>query len=207
MIGEAADVSRTAAAYRQIEYLFGDFRHAVENRAAAGEHDPGIQALLVAGGANFVPDQVKDFLGAGLKDFRQNPPRHHPRLAAADARHFHRLVFVDHSRQRAAALALDLSRARHRRPQADGDVVGEVVAADTDHGGVPQAAALVNGDVGGAAADVDERDAEFLLVLGEPRLARGELLDDRLRDLDAGAIDTGDDVLRRALAAGNDVHV
>src|SRR5262245_11803911 len=33
----------------QIENLFGDFRHALENRAAAGEHDAGVERLLIAG--------------------------------------------------------------------------------------------------------------------------------------------------------------
>ena len=78
---------------------------------------------------------------------------------SADARHLHRVVFVHHARQRAAALALDLFRVGDGRPQSNRDVVGEMVAADVDDGGVPEAAALVDGDVGGAAADVDERDA------------------------------------------------
>jgi hypothetical protein len=82
-----------------------------------------------------------------------------------------------------------------------------VIAADADDRGVPEAAALVDRDVGVPAADVDERDAELLLVLGQHRLARGELLHDRLGDADAGAVHARDDVLRRALAAGHDVHV
>ena len=73
--------------------------------------------------------------------------------------------------------------------------------------GVPQAAALVDGDVGRAAADVDQRHAQFLLVVGQHRLARRELLDDGLRDVDARAVHARHDVLRRALAAGDDVDV
>src|SRR5207247_5419831 len=55
--------------------------------------------------------------------------------------------------------------------------------------------------------DVDERDAELLLVLGQDRFARRELLDDGLVHGDARAVDARDDVLRRALAAGDDVHI
>ena len=109
--------------------------------------------------------------------------------------------------ERAAALALDFLGVRHRRAQADGDVVGEVIAADADDRRVPQAAALVDRDVGGAAADIHQRDAELFLVLRQHRLAGGQLLDDRLGHRDAGAVHARDDVLRRALAAGDDVHV
>ena len=150
---------------------------------------------------------MEDLLRPRLQDLGQDAPRHHARLAAADAGHFHRFVFVHHARKRAAALALDLFRVGHRRPQADGDVVCEVIAADADDGRVPEAAALVDGDVGRPAADVDQRDAELLLVVGQHRLAGGELLDDRLGHRDAGAVHAGDDVLGGALAAGDDVHV
>ena len=48
---------------------------------------------------------------------------------------------------------------------------------------------------------------ELLLVVGQHRLAGGQLLDDGFGDADARAVDAGDDVLRRALAAGDDVDV
>ena len=98
VIGQAADAGRAAAADRQVEDLLGDLRHAVEHRAAAGQHDARVERLLVAGAADLVPDQVEDLLGARLQDLRQDAARHHARLAAADARHLHRLVLVDHRR-------------------------------------------------------------------------------------------------------------
>ena len=99
--------------------------------------------------------------------------------------HLHRLVLVDHRRQRAAAAALDLLRVGDRRAQADGDVVGEVIAADRDHAGVPEAAALEDREVGRAAADVHERDAELLLVVRQHRFARRQLLEHGVDDRDA----------------------
>ena len=39
VIGQPADADRTAAPNRQVEDLLGDLRHALENRAAAGQHD------------------------------------------------------------------------------------------------------------------------------------------------------------------------
>ena len=92
-----------------------------------------------------------------------------------------------------------------RKP--DGDVVGEVVAADGDDAGVPEAAALEDSEVGRAAADIDERDAQLLLVLGEDRLARGQLLEHRVEHRHARPIHAGDDVLRGRGAAGHDVDV
>ena len=150
---------------------------------------------------------MEDLFGARLQDLRQDAARHQARLAPADARHFHRLVLVDHRRQRAAAAALDLLRVGNRRAQADGDVVREVIAADGDHPGVPQAAALEDREVGRAAADVDDRDAEILLVLGQHRFARGELLQHGLDHRHAGPVHARDDVLRGRGAAGHDVHV
>src|SRR5688572_25486057 len=76
MVGKAADTDRTSAADRKVENLFGDFRHPFENRAAAGQHDAGVQRFLVAGATDLVPDQVKRFLGARLQDLGQNPARH-----------------------------------------------------------------------------------------------------------------------------------
>src|SRR5205809_1089612 len=49
VIGEAAHASRQPPPDRQIEDLLGDFRHPFENRPAAGERDPGLEGLLVAG--------------------------------------------------------------------------------------------------------------------------------------------------------------
>ena len=80
-------------------------------------------------------------------------------------------------------------------------------SADRDDAGVPHGAALVDDDVGGAAADVDEGDAELLLVARQHRLGRGQLAQRRLHHVDAGAVDAGDQVLRRAGGAVDDVDV
>src|SRR6476661_3574343 len=60
VIRETTDADRATAPDRQIENLLGDLRHAVENRAAAGQHDARVEAFFVAGPANFVPDQMKN---------------------------------------------------------------------------------------------------------------------------------------------------
>src|SRR6185503_6456354 len=57
VVGESADDRlRRGTAHRQVEDLFGDLGHALEHGAAAGEHDPGVQRLLIAGAANLIPE-------------------------------------------------------------------------------------------------------------------------------------------------------
>ncbi len=82
-----------------------------------------------------------------------------------------------------------------------------MIPANGHYSGVPEAAALENGEVGCAAADVDQRDPELLLVLGQDGLTGRQLLENRLRDGDPGPVDAGHDVLGRRGAARDDVDV
>src|SRR5262245_19567449 len=150
---------------------------------------------------------MKNLFGARLKNLGEDAASHDARLAAPDARHFHRIVFVNHAGERAAAFTLELLRIRHWRTKPDGDVAREVIAADPDNRRVPQAATLVNRDVRRAASDIDERDAQLLLVGGQYGVARRQLLDDGFGDVDPRAVHARHDVLRRALAARDDVDV
>src|SRR4030067_190981 len=88
--------------------------------------------------------------------------------------------------------------------RADGDVVGEVVAADGDRRGVPEAAAVVDGHLGRPGADVDLADAELALVLGQDGLGRGDLVEDDLLDADAGPLDAAAGVLERGQGGRDD---
>src|SRR5205823_13777858 len=67
MIGQAADAGGTPPANREIENLLGHLRHAVENRATAGEDDARIETLLVAGAPDLVPDEMEDFFSSRLQ--------------------------------------------------------------------------------------------------------------------------------------------
>ena len=86
-----------------------------------------------------------------------------------------------------AVLDLDLLGQVQARAQADRHVVGDVDAADRQHGGVIDRAVDEDRDVGRAAADVGHEHAELLLGIGQGRLGRGQRADDHLVDLDAGA--------------------
>ncbi len=74
-------------------------------------------------------------------------------------------------------------------------------------GGVADRAAREDRHVGGAAADVDQADAEFLLVVGQHGVARRQLFEHDVLDLEAAALHALDDVLRGAFRAGHDVDL
>src|SRR6266851_2061556 len=108
---------------------------------------------------------------------------------------------------RAQAYLILMSSAYCVGAHGHGDVVGHLIAGDRNHRGVPDRAAAEYRDVGGAAADVHHAHAEILFILGEHGIARRELLQDDVVDGEAAALHAFDDVLRRAVGAGDDVHL
>src|SRR5438132_12932 len=156
--------------------------------------DVGAQALLtrLLDLAVHLLDQLLD---ARLDDLAEDAPVEHAGRAAADAGHFDGVVPVERRALRAAELDLDLLRLVHRRAQADRDVVGEVIAAQRNDAGVLDRAAGENGHVGGAAADVDQRHPQLLLLVGQHRLGAGERLEHDVAHLQAGLGAALDDVL------------
>ena len=62
-------------------------------------------------------------------------------------------------------------------------------------------------DIGGATADIDQADAEILLVVGEHRVGGSERLQHEVIDLQATAAYALDDVLRRRHRPGDDMHL
>ena len=128
-------------------------------------------------------------------------------LAPADARHLDDLVLADHLRGRTTKAALDGLRLVLRRAQPHGDVVREVLAADGDDRGVLDGAAVEDGDVRGAAADVDEGDPQLLLVLGQHAQGRGELLEHDVGDVQRALLRATHDVLSARDSARDDVDL
>ncbi|KAG1240683.1 hypothetical protein G6F68_017422 [Rhizopus microsporus] len=86
------------------------------------------------------------------------------RAAGAQARHFHGLVRAGQHLLGHAGAQLEFFGIRRRRAQHGRDVVGDLVAGDRQHRRVADRAAGEDGDIGRAAADVDQHDAEFFLV-------------------------------------------
>src|SRR5262249_57803703 len=87
-------------------------------------------------------------------------------LPPADRGDLQSLVFQHQPRLRAPQGLLQLLGVGRRRPEADRDVVGDVVAAQRDDRGVPDRVLAEERHVGGAAADVDHHHPQVALVGG-----------------------------------------
>ncbi len=94
-----------------------------------------------------------------------------------------------------------------RGAQAGGDIVGDMVAADRNHCGMLHRSVMINGDVGRAAADVDQRDAQFPFLVGKHRLCHCQRRQHNLRNIEAAAVAALDDILHRGHRPGDNVHL
>ena len=100
---------------------------------------------------------------------------------------------------------LDLFGIGERGAQADGNVVGEVIAANGHHAGMRHRAVVEHGNVGGTGADVGHADAEFALVGAEDGIGAGERFEDGVVHVDAGAVQRRHHVLGCGGGGGDDV--
>src|SRR5690554_1385632 len=64
-----------------------------------------------------------------------------------------------------------------------------------------------DGDIGSATTDIHHAHAQFLLVLGQHRVAGGQLLEDHVLHFQAAAADALLDVLHRVHGAGHQMHL
>ena len=71
--------------------------------------------------------------------------------------------------------------------------------------GIGDRAFLEDDEVGGTGADVGEANAQFALIGAQHGVGAGQRLEDGVVDMNAGAVHSGDDVLRRAGGGGNHV--
>src|SRR6188768_3649370 len=68
VIGESTDALGRRATHRQVEDLFGDLGHALEQGRPTGQDDAGVERLLVPGPANLIPQQMADLFRPRLQD-------------------------------------------------------------------------------------------------------------------------------------------
>jgi hypothetical protein len=121
--------------------------------------------------------------------------------------HGDHVVAPEVARRGHAELLLDALGLVERRPQPHGDVVGDVVAPEPQHRRVLDRAVGEDGEVGGAAADVDETHAEVALIVGQRGLRRGEGLEHDVDDVEAGLVGALHDVLCTRHGRGDDVDL
>src|ERR1700736_115518 len=106
-----------------------------------------------------------------------------------------------------AVFQLECFRFLHRDVQTDRKVVGEVVAAYRDHGGMSYRAFKKNNQFGGTSTDVNEAGAKFPLVRRDCRFGGGDAFKHGVRHLEPGFVGAGDDALRRARGTGGDMQI
>src|SRR5258708_31214936 len=104
-------------------------------------------------------------------------------------------------------MALNALRLRTRCAQADGEIVGEVIAANGHRAGVAHDTTPVDDKLGGATADVQQAAAEVALVLREARFGGGERLEPGIANQHSGTIFRGDEILRRCNRGSDEMNV
>src|SRR5215468_2370614 len=209
-LGEAADADRPAHADLLVEHHGGELARAGELAGAAGQHDAAAGDLVEAAGLEARAHQLEGLLEARLHDADEDRFRDRRRLrrvVLADLRHADHLALVGGRGDAVAVERLHALGVDERRREAAGDVVRDVCAAHRQAVGVDDVAVEEDGDGGGAAAHVDDGDAEVHLVLYEGGEAGGVGRDDQRLDVEMAALDAGLQVAQRPGGGGDEVHV
>ena len=208
-VDEPADAGRVAPPDGEVEDLLGDLLEAVEEGRAAGQDDPGVEGFLVAHPLDVVVHEPEDLLGPRLDDVGQELAGEDPRLAArcrprgprsspgprpAGAETQPNLFLIFSASGMAVRSPTAMSLVKLSPPRGMFWVYHRLPALEDGHLGRP-------------GADVDEPDAELLLVVGQDGGARGDLVEDDLLDVDPGPLDAGPEVLAEGDGAGDDVDV
>src|SRR5712692_2011846 len=207
LLGEPGDPPRPSEAHRQAEEPFGQLRQAAQASGATGDDYPGGDAPVETRVFPLVVDQLVELSGARFKDLSQHARKDCARRAVAYAGNLDRRILADQLAESAGVLALDGLRLGDRRAQADGKIVGKMVAAHRHRGGVPHHSVGIDNHLGSPAADVEQAAAHLALIGGQAGLRRSVRLQHRPAHLHAGQVHRADDVLLRRGRGGGDVHV
>ena len=117
------------------------------------------------------------------------------------------LLRIDQARLDASVPGLQHLGLGDRRVQSYRDVVGEVIAAGGQHGGMADASFDQADEIARAAADVDQGDAQLALVVGQNGFIGSELFQNDRVGLDPGAVHARNQRLDRRQGADHQVHV
>src|SRR4029077_12134368 len=114
----------------------------VQPCAAARQNKSSGNLAIESGALQIVADERKQFQGARLDDVREHVSKNGARRTVAHAGNFDRAFFFLHeSGSGAAVAALDALGFGNWRAKADGEIVCEVIAADSHGAGMTDHAA------------------------------------------------------------------
>src|SRR5580765_4726096 len=166
---QPADRTGLADRHRQAENLLRQFFDLRNARHAAAQENTRAQIIEQAGPADFLGNELKDFLKAQRHDAAKMLEIDRAFSQAMAFCNRDGLTFRVFIHQRRAVLDLKLLRAAERNLQPVGQVVRDVVAADRQQSGVLHDAVRADDVFGGAPANVDRERAQFLLLVAQER--------------------------------------
>ena len=203
----AFESQRTPDARFEPEDVFRQLGGPGDQRAAAREDHARREVTAVAAPLDLDRDELQDLFHARLDDARERALRDGFLGPPADPGNLDLLLRIDQADERGAELALQRLGLIVEHAQALADVVGDFASRDADHGGVPDGLVLENRDVGRAAADVHEHDADFLFIVVQNSVRTREGFQHNVVHAIACLFDAAVDVFRRAHEPGDDVDV
>ena len=109
--------------------------------------------------------------------------------------------------QRRAVLELEFFRAAQRHFQAVSQVIGNMVAADGQHAGVPDDTAGIHDVIRRAAADINHQSAQLLLIARQQRERRGQAIEHNFVHFQLQPLDEPDGILQTIGVAVDDMNV
>ena len=180
--GHSFEAARHRHAHGQIEHALGQLHQAAQVRSAAGQHSPAGIMRVQSAALQFVANQREQFLRARLDNFVQHARENGARRTVADAGDLDGAIFHDQILKHAAVLALDFFGLGNRRAQADGQIVGEMIAAHRNGRRMAHHAVAEDDQLRRAAADIEQAAAQFALILREAGFGRSQRLEHRVRD-------------------------
>ena len=190
-----------------MEDFLAELDHAREQRRTSGEHDSRREKLFEPAAPQLGLREGIELLDPRLDHFGEHLPRELARATLADAGDFDDVVRIGELPQRAAVAQLQFLGLLGRRPQRHRDIVGDLIAGDRDHRGMPDRAACEHREIGRAAADIHQAHAQLLLVVVQDRQRRGERLQHHVPDFEPASAYAFGDVLDRGDCAGDDMNL
>src|SRR6202045_1756366 len=183
--------ARRRAAYRQSEHSLRQFGQPFQTRTASREDKTRGHLRVHARTFQIVEYERKKFLRARLNDLVEHAYKHGAWRAIPHAGDLYRLIFGKQVAQNAAVFALNSLRFGNRCSQTDGQIIAEVIAANSNGAGMTDHSARVNDQLSSTAADVEQAAAQLAFILREDRFSRGQRLERSVADYYASTIDSG----------------
>src|ERR1022692_32546 len=165
-LGPVLNSKRQAEARLALQDAFGNIAKRGRAGRAAGEEDTAHQGAIHPHAGQFGAHETEQFLGAGFDDLVDETARRVTVLAIPGGGQIHQHVFGAGLRERRAVFQFDQFGVFEAEAEALSEVARKMVTANADGGRQVQGVAVVNHQLGGLGADIDDGDA-FAALIGQ----------------------------------------